>query len=62
MEMYEKKIDQLRKGEINSLTIQKDEFLVFRELLIKQQDFKHFRGDAQQGGTIVYSFLQQARS
>lgn len=62
MEIYEKKIAQLRTGEIDSLTITKDEFLPFREILIKQQDFKHFRGVAKQGGAITYSFLQQARS
>lgn len=62
METYEKKIVQLRTGEIHSLTINKDEFLSFREILIKQHDFKHFRGVAKQGGAIIYSFLQQARS
>lgn len=59
---YKEMLDQLRKGEVKSITIKKDEFLQFRELLVKDTQFKHFRGDAKQGGDVVFTFLEVPRS
>ncbi|PHI49012.1 hypothetical protein B9T64_03025 [Bacillus halotolerans] len=55
-------IEQLRIGEIKELRVQKEHFLDFRAVLSKQDDFKHFRGIAQQGGDVVFQYLEQPRS
>ncbi|MEC3759087.1 hypothetical protein P9160_17175 [Bacillus halotolerans] len=55
-------IEQLRTGEIKELRVQKEHFLDFRAFLSKQDDFKHFRGIAQQGGDVVFQYLEQPRS
>ena len=62
MSDYQALIDQLRNGEVQSILIKKEEFLQFREQLIKDAQFKHFRGEAKQGGDVVFTFLQQPRS
>lgn len=62
MEAYKKMLDQLRHGEVKSILIKKDEFLQFREQLITDEQFKYFRGEAKQGGDVVYTFLQQPRA
>ncbi|RHW39824.1 hypothetical protein D1B33_02940 [Lysinibacillus yapensis] len=60
--MYEKMIEQLKNGEIKSIRIPKGEFLLFRDILVKDDKFKHFRGEAQQGGDVVFTFLEIPRS
>ncbi|BAI84988.2 hypothetical protein ACCO40_07715 [Bacillus spizizenii] len=55
-------IEQLRTGAINELRVQKEHFLDFRAVLSKQDDFKHFRGIAQQGGDVIFQYLEQPRS
>lgn len=62
MSDYQALIDQLRNGDVQSILIKKEEFLQFREHLLKDAQFKHFRGEAKQGGDVVFTFLQQARS
>lgn len=62
MENYEKMIKQLENGEINRIIIQKEQFYLFREIIVKHPKFKHFRGEAKQGGTIIYTFLNDPRS
>lgn len=62
MSDYKALIDQLRNGDVQSILIKKEEFLQFRELLLKDEQFKHFRGEAKQGGDVVFTFIQQARS
>ena len=59
---YKEMLDQLRNGEVKSIFINKAEFLQFRELLVKDAQFKHFRGDANQGGDVVFTFLETLRS
>ena len=59
---YKEMLDQLRNGEVKSIFINKAEFLQFRELLVKDAQFKHFRGDANQGGDVVFMFLETPRS
>ena len=59
---YTQHVAQLEAGEIARLTITKADFLAFREVLIAHPKFKHFRGEAHQGATIVYTYLQEARA
>lgn len=62
MKTLEQQLDDLKSGAIVSITIEKENFLSFREVLIQRKDFKHFRGIAQQGGTVSYSYDDNARS
>lgn len=62
MEKYKNMIEQLKNGEVNSIEIPKEEFLQFRELLVKDEMFKHFRGEAKQGGNVIFTFLDKPRS
>ncbi|AWE06499.1 hypothetical protein DCE79_03475 [Lysinibacillus sp. 2017] len=59
---YKALLDQLRNKEIESIFIKKEEFLQFREHLLKDEQFKNFRGEAKQGGDVVYTFLDVPRS
>ncbi|MFK3936508.1 hypothetical protein ACI2JA_03195 [Alkalihalobacillus sp. NPDC078783] len=49
-------INQLRNGSISEYRVEKQDFLEFREELIKQDDFKNFRGNAQHGGTTIFTY------
>lgn len=62
MEKYKLMIDQLRNGKVNSIEINKAEYLQFREVLVKDAQFKHFRGEAKQGGNIVFTFFDVPRT
>ncbi|MBZ5753385.1 MULTISPECIES: hypothetical protein [Metabacillus] len=55
-------LDQLRDGELNEYHVSKEQFIEFRNTLVNREDFKHFRGIAQQGGSIIYRYLQEPRS
>ena len=48
-------LQSLRKREIEEIHIQKEDFLTFRSVLVKQDDFKQFRGIAKQGGNIYFN-------
>lgn len=64
--MEENKINQLleelKNKEKKELKVSKEEFLVVREVLVKRNDFKHFRGVAKHGGEVIYQYLDEARS
>lgn len=62
MRDYKQLLDQLRHQEVESVTISKGEYLQFREQLVKDEQFKHFRGEAKQGGDVVYTFLETPRT
>lgn len=62
MDKYEHILNQLRHREIKQVEIAKEEYLAFRQVLIKDPQFKHFRGEAKQGGNVVYTFLEQPRT
>lgn len=62
MNSFEEKLNMLQNGDIQSLEVSKDDFLAFREVLIKREDFKHFSGKALQGGQVIYTYLSSARS
>ncbi len=55
-------LDQLKNGEIREHYVKKENFLDFRKVLVKREDFKHFQGIAQRGGDVLYRYLEQARS
>ncbi|AOC90801.1 hypothetical protein BUN12_0651 [Bacillus amyloliquefaciens] len=61
-EEISERINQIRTGEVKEFRVQKEHFLAFRAVLSKQEDFKHFRGIAQQGGDVVFQYLEQPRS
>lgn len=62
MNSFEEKQNMLQKGDIQSLEVSKNDFLAFREVLIKRKDFKHFSGNALQGGGVIYTYLSTERS
>lgn len=62
MQSFDEKLNMLQNGEIKTLEISKEDFLSFREVLVKREDFKHFSGKALQGGQIIYSYLTNPRS
>ncbi|UUV25246.1 MULTISPECIES: hypothetical protein [Lysinibacillus] len=62
MEKYENMLKQLQNGERESIEIQKEEFYEFREILVKNPLFKHFRGEAKQNGRIIYTYTETPRS
>ncbi|WP_017727444.1 hypothetical protein [Halalkalibacterium ligniniphilum] len=46
----------LREGEMQEFKVKKADFLDFREVLSKQEDMKSFRGNAQHGGEVIYTY------
>ena len=62
MNTYEQQLEQLKEGDISSITVEKENFLEFRKELIQREDFKHFRGIAKQGGIVIYTYEKDARS
>lgn len=62
MEDVKKMLDQLRNGEVETIHVNKSNYLQFREQLIKDEQFKHFRGEAKQGGDVIYTFLKEPRT
>lgn len=62
MNSFEEKLNLLQNGDIQSLEVSKNDFLAFREVLIKREDFKHFSGNAAQGGHVIYTYLSVERS
>lgn len=55
-------LDQLAAKERSEYTVEKEDFEVFRKVLINRPDFKHFRGVAKRGGHVVYTYVDEARS
>ena len=55
-------LDQLKNGEIREHYVNKEDFLDFRRILVKREDFKHYQGIARRGGDVLYHYLDQARS
>ncbi|WP_102692841.1 hypothetical protein [Rummeliibacillus pycnus] len=62
MNDYKNKLEELKNGMIKEIKVDKNEFYALREALVEREDFKHFQGIAQQGGNIVYVYLEEARS
>lgn len=55
-------LEQLAKRDIAEYRISKEQFMEFRKQLIKREDFKHFHGNAQHGGEVIYTYVDEARS
>ncbi|MFJ7747294.1 abortive phage infection protein [Peribacillus sp. NPDC097295] len=55
-------LDKLANREMKEFRINKEDFLSFREVLVQRADFKHFRGNAQHNGEVIYTYLEEARS
>ncbi|MEK4030372.1 hypothetical protein MKZ02_17840 [Pseudobacillus sp. FSL P4-0506] len=55
-------MDQLKNGEINECHVSNEHFLIFQRELVKREDFKHFRGVAQRGGSVIYYYMKEPRS
>jgi len=55
-------LEKLANGDLSELHITKEDFLLFREQLVKRRDFKHFRGIAKHEGLTTYVYLSEARS
>jgi hypothetical protein len=55
-------VDKLRKREIEEYLVSKEDFLAFREVIVRENDFKHFRGIAQHGGAVTYTYMDKQRS
>ncbi|MGM0212635.1 hypothetical protein [Enterococcus sp. AZ109] len=53
---FDEKINQLRTGEIEKIEVSKEEFFLFREVWLKQEDRKYFRGIAGLNGSVTYVY------
>ncbi len=49
-------LQQLRDGKIERYVVEKDQFLDFRAVLTKQEDFLSFRGAARHNGHVIYTY------
>jgi hypothetical protein len=55
-------LDRLMSGELSEYYVKNEDFMEFRKVLVKRNDFKHFRGIGQRGGDVLYQYLQEPRS
>lgn len=55
-------LDQLKNGELQEYVLEAESFYTFREVLVNREDFKCFRGNAQHGGKIIYTYMETPRS
>lgn len=56
---YNEQLEALKNGEIESIAIEKEDFLEFRKVLIVREDFKHFKGTAYHHGTTIYIYTEE---
>ncbi|CAH2716527.1 hypothetical protein BACCIP111895_03714 [Neobacillus rhizosphaerae] len=55
-------LDRLMTGELSEYYVKNEEFMEFRQVLVKRKDFKHFRGIGQRGGDLLFQYLKEPRS
>jgi len=55
-------LDKLMTGELSEYYVSNEDFMIFRKVLVKRKDFKHFRGIGQRGGDVLYHYLKEPRS
>ncbi|GAM13762.1 hypothetical protein SAMD00020551_1908 [Mesobacillus selenatarsenatis SF-1] len=55
-------LESLRNKEVEEIFVSKQDFMEFREFLVKRDDFKHFSGIAQRGGDVIFRYIDEARS
>ncbi|MDF2856923.1 MAG: hypothetical protein K0Q87_2774 [Neobacillus sp.] len=53
---------KLMTGELREYYVKNENFMKFRQVLVKRPDFKHFRGIGQRGGDVLYEYLKEPRS
>lgn len=53
---YEEKLAQLKDNQIEELVVEREDFNLFREAWLKQDDKKQFVGEAGLGGRIIYRY------
>ncbi|MCM3114130.1 hypothetical protein M3610_02345 [Neobacillus sp. MER 74] len=61
-EMITDILNRLMSGELSEYYVTNDQFMEFRQVLVKRADFKHFRGIGQRGGDVLYQYLEEPRS
>lgn len=61
-EHFQEILEKLKNGELTEYFASKEEFLTFRNVLVKREDFKQFRGIAQRGGAVLYRYTETPRS
>ncbi len=61
-EMAVEILDQLMKGELSEYYVKNEDFMEFQKVLVKRNDFKHFRGIGQRGGDVLYQYQKEPRS
>ena len=62
MKSFEEMLGELAAGERRSITVTKEEFMAFREVLIRREDFKQFRGEAAHHGRVTYTYENVPRN
>jgi hypothetical protein len=55
-------LNRLMNGSLSEYYIKKEDFMDFRDVLVKRKDFKHFRGIGQRGGDVLYQYIETPRS
>lgn len=56
MNSFEQQIEDLRSGKIDEIQVNRDNFFLWREVWIKQEDKKYFKGIAGHKGKITYVY------
>ncbi|MDQ0206228.1 hypothetical protein [Alkalicoccobacillus murimartini] len=49
-------LEELRTGSRADVSVEKADFLLFREVLMDADDLKHFRGKARHHGVTIYTY------
>lgn len=55
-------LESLKNKEVEEIFVAKQDFMDFREFLVKREDFKFIRGIAQRGGDVIFRYMDEARS
>lgn len=55
-------LENLKSGELSEYYVKSQDFMEFRQELVKRPDFKHFRGIGQRNGDVLYQYLETPRS
>ncbi|MFE8698030.1 hypothetical protein ACFYKT_16940 [Cytobacillus sp. FJAT-53684] len=55
-------LDKVMNGELSEYHVSKEEFLPVRNVIVRREDFKNFRGIAQRGGGVIYKYMEKPRS
>ncbi|KKB39170.1 hypothetical protein [Bacillus thermotolerans] len=58
----EQLLEKLKNREIKECHVSKEHFMLFQQVITKRKDFKHFKGIAQRGGSVLYQYMEEPRS